>query len=403
MNRDVYMNYLMDRKYIFASNEQLLRKIMQEIIFGSHIMYNNGKTNYSSLYEYKIRDNDVLEINDILYGVKKVQFCDKFNQPIQKNMFSNTITNIIFSHSFNYPLTDCNNEKVLPTSLIKLEFGKHFNQTLKIGEIPHGVTNITFGNIHTLNVGVIPDSVKFLSFRSESSCILKEGVIPNSVIQLKYPNSCIEKGIIPNSVIELEFSMIFNAPLLEDMIPYGVKYIKFGRRFNNIFYLPNSVTNLSFGEKFNRPLKIGDIPNSVVYLSFGNEFNQPLEKGIIPDSVLFLRFGKNFNQPLNENNLPNKLIELIVDETYLFNEKINKNIIVGKIHKIKYSNSILYHKLKVRIDKNKLDKFHSYIIKNNEFKDILHKELIQNVYDPIRLKNITELFDVSFEELMENY
>jgi hypothetical protein len=190
------------------------------------------------------------------------------------------------------------------------------------------------------------------------------------------------------------------------VIPNSVTHLTFGNNFNQLLKaddIPNRVTHLRFGTCFNQPLKEGDIPNSVIHLRFGHYFNQPLKEGDIPNKIMYLRFGSTFNQELNYY-ITNNLIELIISGNYRISKlKSNKNILIGINYHHIY---ILYNEYYIKISNEKKMEFDNNISNMNLNKlkgRIIMKELVEKVFHPTRLLNISNQYNIDFIDLMEIY
>jgi hypothetical protein len=202
--------------------------------------------------------------------------------------------------SYHYTCNDSIMEITRPFSVFDFFYGfilkdvKYvYRNLIKIGDIPNDITELYYSINIPLTIGIIPNSVIYLSFRCEF-------------------NQPLEAGVIPQSVKGLSFGDKFNQPLTVGIIPEGVEILQFGNEFNQpliIGIIPKSVQELYFGKGFNQPLTIGIIPESVQELYFGKGFNQPLTIGIIPESVKILHFGQGFNQIIEEGAIPEHLIE----------------------------------------------------------------------------------------------
>ncbi len=266
---------------------------------------------------------------------------------------------------------------------------KNYEGNMK--KISNNITNLDLDNFinKPLKSGDIPNSITHLKLNSYLN--LKEQYIPKSVthLTLNYYYHPIKEGDIPNSVTHLNLHC-YDLPLKEGDIP-------------------NNVTHLTFGDHFNQPLKIGDIPNSVTYLKFGYLFNQnPVN---IPNSVTHLVFGYKFNKPLNDNNIPKNIIELILSNK--FNEEliINKNILVG----IDIEGKIVYKELCTSLinyfhpskDIYTYDMINTFIEKNfakeKLIGNIIYKELINKVFNPSRLLNISTIYNIDIQQLLNIY
>ena len=250
----------------------------------------------------------------------------------------------------------------------------------------------------------IQNSVAHLIFEYSSDDI------PNTVTHLTsgyFFNKQLKKGDISNSVTHLTFGTHFNQSLKHGDIPNSVTHLTFGSHFNQRLKegdIPNKVTHLTFGSYFNQLIKPEDIPNSVTHLRFGYDFNQPLKEGVIPNSVTHLTFGHNFNQELNYF-ITDNLIELIIPKYYIISKvKSNKNILIGYLNNDNYCYT--YNKYNILIHHNKKIEFDNYIsnMDVNKLKGkIIMKELVEKVFHPTRLLNISNQYNIDFIDLIEIY
>ena len=147
-----------------------------------------------------------------------------FNARIKLGIIPKSITHLTFGSNFNYPL------KIgfIPNSVTHLVFGRNFNQTLKKGVIPDSVTHLDLGEFFSkpLESGDIPDSVTHLAIGE----FFYQLVIPNSITHFKFrklPIANLHQGDIPNSVTHIVLKYHFNKPLEQGVIPDSVVYIKF--------------------------------------------------------------------------------------------------------------------------------------------------------------------------------
>ena len=101
----------------------------------------------------------------------------------------------------------------------------------------------------------------------------------------------------------------------------------------------------------------------------------------------------------------NNLIELIIPKNYLISKlKSNKDILVGYLQYNNYS--IIYNKYDIMISyEKKIEINHN--IENmdvNKLKGkIIMKELVEKVFHPSRLLNISNQYNIDFIDLIEIY
>lgn len=77
-------------------------------------------------------------------------------------------------------------------------------------------------------------------------------------------NQPLNLGVIPNTVRYLKFENNFNKSLSDGLIPLGVTHLTFGHYFDESLVIPESVTNLTFGKSFKQKYIL---PKSVMYLN----------------------------------------------------------------------------------------------------------------------------------------
>lgn len=83
----------------------------------------------------------------------------------------------------------------IPSNIIHLTFGKHFNRSIKEIIIPNSVTHLRFGNYFNRSLKYIPSSVTHLILGKYFS---KKMILPNNVEYLRLHENY--KGIIPKTI-----------------------------------------------------------------------------------------------------------------------------------------------------------------------------------------------------------
>jgi hypothetical protein len=212
----------------------------------------------------------------------------------------------------------------------------------------------------------------------------------------------------------LTFGNDFNQPLEIGAIPNNVKYLTFGNNFNQILkkgIIPDTVKSIVFGHYFNQELSKDILPNNITNLSFGKNFNQFIEIGAIPKTVTnLIFFNPLFNQILNDDNLPSNLVELLIHESYNMDLlKCEKNVFIGKIIFERYNEnnySIIIND-KMKIETYYKDDIKEYIDQNmtNDklIGHIILEELAKKVFHPKRLMKISNDYNIDFDELVSIY
>ena len=288
---------------------------------------------------------------------------------------------------------------------------KYFYSLNKNDIIPNDTTSLIFDLGHNIELSnmIIPNSVNNISLSFHYNKPLKQGDIKNNIIILKFGykfNHKIEPGVLPNSLKYLNLCGEFNQKLKIGSIPNNVECLIFSNHFNNLNHklkngiIPSSVTYLEFGDYFNQELEPGDIPNGVISLIFGKNYCKKIKPGVIPDSVIYLEIKGEFNHPLDETNLPKSLLFIsIAFENYSYKININKNIIISNIK----CGSIYYYDNNIIFDGNKQQNFRYYIhnfFKNKLIYNNIFKELIKELLNPDRLKQISEKNGITINELI---
>ncbi len=270
-----------------------------------------------------------------------------------------------------------------------VEIGYSYDGEIR-GLIPENVMNLSLGKNYNkkLNPGDIPPTVKILDLGEKYNHILEEGVIPYGVEKLVLSDmydKIIKPGVIPESVIELTIKHNLKYPLEEGSIP-------------------KSVIKLNFVSMYNQYIKPNVIPNGVKIILFSLIFNQNLD-GVIPNSVIILSFGYLFRTSFDISSLTN-LIELSVCESYDLDE-IKKNPEKNILINIKNGHKTIYWNNKLEIDIWSHVYFYKiiidiYTLKYKLIGNVILRELVEKVFNPLRLQRIAKLYNVNFHELVEN-
>lgn len=169
-------------------------------------------------------------------------------------------------------------------------------------KIPSSVTHLELVNVENIRVNQIPTSVISLRLGAHFNKPIVKNKIPSYVKYLKFgllfnqPIGDAFRNYIPSLVTHLSFGWFFNQ-LIENHIPTSVTHLVFGDSFNQSIYnsIPNSVIELTFGSKFNQPID-DCIPSSVKYLTFGTYFNQPI---VLTHHMKVLQLGRDYDQPIS--------------------------------------------------------------------------------------------------------
>lgn len=398
--------------------------------------------------------NSKLLHGSIPLSVKKITFGDSFNRDILPGVLPNNLNTLIFGNLFNRPLY----RKSIPDNLEYLIFGNNYNQPFDNNIIPKNLKSIIFGKGYNQKIlkNILPHGLKKLVFDTQFNQKITEGVIPNTVEYLifgYYFNQPLEINSIPHSVKHLEFEGLFNHPI-DNILPPDLKYLKF-RYFNQSLsnlVLPRKLTHLILGYSFSGILNPGDLPESLIHLELSNKyddiigFHKPfihyinpnteniypiyidvnrlvkadkyLPDNIIPKNIRYLKIGENFSHYINYNTL-NNLIHIVVQGTN--KDIISHNLPSDCIMGISYSSShrgslkryeiykfiYYFNNVSYKIYQDDIDIFNKDYIENylqtKEKRNKLFQELIETIYDPIRLNKLASIYNISFTSLMDNY
>ncbi len=310
---------------------------------------NNRNIGYVNEY-LNINTNKKLKHGDIKRGVKYLIIQDIYNNPIDIGIIPNTVTHLQINPNPTGQFRELSSA-IIPDSVIYLDLSQDCIINLKIGDlpnnlqylkithspapnvIPESVIHLVFNKeyyqkIQKIDKNVIPKNVKILEIKKGFNTSIDIGIIPHGVKYLSFEhyNTPIIPGAIPNSVTHIDFGRYFNKPLEIGAIPESVTHIIFRFKFNQPLYpgvIPNNVTHLIFENGFDQKLYIGSIPNSVVYLKLGNCYNQQIDENVIPESVVYLILGNKFNQPILNNTIPKSVKYLAFGIN--FSHELNKN------------------------------------------------------------------------------
>ncbi|EGC40598.1 hypothetical protein DICPUDRAFT_73890 [Dictyostelium purpureum] len=296
-------------------NNILFYKIWRNIILKKKIFNHIKKfnSNYSvsfssrdQLLNYKEREYiqcleiliDIpLEAGDIPYGVHTLSFGDAYDFPLS-NVIPHSVTSLKLGYLFQHSIKDGE----LPDSLKDITFGENFNQQLI--PLPKNCENVTFG----------------WSFNKPLS-INGETCISSSVKKIHFGNLFNQKicpGDLQNVEV-LEFEKNYNQPLVSGCLPPTLVSLSFYGHFNQALTLGSLptgfLTKIIFSNSFNQPIESGVIPQTVKHITFGKDFNQTIANSGIPKSIVTLNLGSNFNNVLDIGEF-SSLTELKISDRY---------------------------------------------------------------------------------------
>ncbi|EAL69483.1 hypothetical protein DDB_G0275465 [Dictyostelium discoideum AX4] len=380
-------------------------KYIRDLIFFYLNLYNNNSNYYSftieklNNYVYKNYLFDVslnrggshLEAGDLPSSIRYLEFFGSYNPILQENSLPDSLISVIFNRRFNQQLNNKiikNGESFqqpilpnqLPEGLIFLYLDNTYQSTIIYGSIPNSVQNLRY-TVESFSKTKVPVSTTNLEVRANVD--IKVGMIPHNVTNIKFGDSFIcriEQFALPPSIRSISFGDSFNKELVGNILLSNIEYIKLGKSFQSridipstvktlklttnyndnfgsplsgdpyhfFFYVTNlnecySLTNLELGRRDNPNLEkiifpnslslttlnlggykgnqLSKIPSSVTNLNLGYYYNFPIEENSLPKNLKSLNFGESFDKPINSNLLP-KTLRIIYFQCPTFNQNI---------------------------------------------------------------------------------
>lgn len=275
---------------------------VQDIVLPSTILYLRVENMYAGqVITKEFLPRNLKEIvlnynNELLPGVlpdtlEKIVLGDIFNKPIQHGVIPKNVKEFTFGRGYSWGIEP----GILPSSLRKLTFRNRIKNPLLLGVIPENVKELNMscakGRVDILSKGIIiPPSVRILHLTTSIYFMHKEHSIPNTVKELYLCGiwNSIPLGLVPDSVRVLSFGNMYNTKIKKGSIPFGVE-------------------TLIFGERFDQILKPGIIPSSVKKIVFGILYQREFKKGYIPEGVEEIYFNGKYISRLSRSNLPSTL------------------------------------------------------------------------------------------------
>ncbi len=211
-------------------------------------------------------------IKDLPLNLEILHFGDDFNQPIHHLELLN-LEELVFGREFNQHLpilygslkklvlgANFDRSLDLPPSLVTLQLGKYFNQSL--GDLPRGITNLTFGERFNRPLPLLPPGLITLNLGDSFDRALSR---------------------LPSTIEYLDFGNSFNRSV--EKLPQKAKQIRFGNSFNQCVETlkwPQGLSVLHFGACFNQTVDLLELPLNLHRLTFGRSFKKSLAHLQIP-------------------------------------------------------------------------------------------------------------------------
>ncbi|GAM20982.1 hypothetical protein SAMD00019534_041570, partial [Acytostelium subglobosum LB1] len=280
---------------------------------------------------------------DIKNKIKTFTFGPAFNSPIGECCLPDTITTLILGFDFNQDII----VDTLPPSLTSLYIDTYYNNLIESGALPRSLLKLIFYNNfiyssrrrqapNKCRIPKLPRSLTHLEFGSCFNCpINAPGYLPESLTILQLGESFNQYtfnslSTLPQTVKRLSLGLGGNLvpQLTPGVLPTMLESLSVYQCDSPIMpgVLPPSLTLAVFFD-YNQPLQHGSLPDSLTELLFILNFNQELLPGVLPTSLLLLNLGARFAKPLHRGVLPPNLKTLIIEEDYLFKQRIDVGVL----------------------------------------------------------------------------
>ncbi|EGG23910.1 hypothetical protein DFA_06048 [Cavenderia fasciculata] len=246
-----------------------------------------------------------------------LDIAELYNQRLEPGMLPPTLTNLCIK-GYQQKIPD----DTFPIGLQSLEIKESNLACLTNLKLPPMLTSLS---IHDSSIGiVIPDTVKFLTFRCDGQQNL--GTLPSSleylellglfspaiklpqgvrVVKLNVSGLHLARGFLPSTVCQVEFGddVYFQSTFEKDWAPDSVETIKFGSRFDRAIRFPPHLKHVEFGQLFKGS-------------SFIDEFQQKVSlEYALPPTIESVRFGACFYY----HNLINRVLPSSIKRLYFTN------------------------------------------------------------------------------------
>ncbi|KAF2068757.1 hypothetical protein CYY_009919 [Polysphondylium violaceum] len=307
------------------------------------------------------RLDQMITVNVIPFGVKRIIFGHRFNQAISQGTIPTSVTEINFGNGFNQSLANLH----LPFSLKYLSFNQ-IDQPIIPHTLPPSIITLSIKryapqyheslihlpkSIKYLKIGQVKlkqdynnDTIKFKvcsiysnpkeqdsslvstinnnleQYEDETISDLQIDIATRTTtstlnIHINFNiNVAIPSGSLDHlNIKSIEFSRSFNQSLSIGSIPSCTKKLVYSRdsTFNQTIN-PLSIScieSLDLGYSFNQQIS-SPLPSSLTELHLSNSFNHPIKQGILPHGLKILSFGQCFNQIIQHGVVPITVEEL---------------------------------------------------------------------------------------------
>ncbi|KAK5582266.1 hypothetical protein RB653_003849 [Dictyostelium firmibasis] len=341
--QNITINPLDISEWPLAPNYLLGKQNLKKLHF-KKIPYVDYK-NIDPLYTNSLKKTTTITIGQIPMGVVDLSLPDNFNGNLEIGCIPTTILKLKFGRAYDKPLksSDLPNGLIeliyhgnhsiplncLPDTLEYLKLGKYFNSPILVGSLPKSLKVLKFGksfNQPLKEIGCFPfdENLEIISLGKNWDNVISAGVLPSSTLvhlNLGKAKDFTLKQSYFSMTINL-FSKFYSDELLIQCCNLKSLIITDFDKQILPNSLPNSIESIIF-KKFNngnKPIQPFSLPTELKYIDFGNKFNQKILPNSLPCKKLkSIIFGKSFNQSL-ENGLIPKTVEFITFENCRFNK-----------------------------------------------------------------------------------
>ncbi len=358
------------------------------------------KFDYSSIFYQEIKKNDLPET------IIELIFENQYDIKLNADALPSKLERLLLSEYYNSSLTD-----TLGKNIKFVYLGDSYNRKFNVGDFPYGIEGIIIGKGYKRRIdkNVIPNSVKKLTLYNYNHKL--KNVIPNSVIELYIgKRRKIKKGDISLSINNLTIGHNFNGFINKNVIPECINYLTikgFIKNYKDENILPKYLKHLYFNyyepdsEMYINHILLLNNLEELKFLKCETNIFNVINIKYIPKNILSIEFiGAILYNP-NNISLEN-IVEYI--NVYSDDEIHVKNAIYSLIDE-EYIINYNFLGLKINVF---IKDFINKLIEENYKKEkligyIILEELVSKVFNPNRLILLSDKYNISFIDLLENY
>ena len=156
--------------------------------------------------------------------LKRLMIRDRFSENLQSCKIPKSLSSIFLPQLYNGALPK------FPPTLKSITFGSRFNQVLKCGDIPHGLSFIQFGCRYNkpFNAHSLPNSIKTIIFRGFPKIGNRICTIMDYRNTRSRFNHQIKPDVLPDELLKLVLSDDYSYKIGINSIPNKVTYLELG-------------------------------------------------------------------------------------------------------------------------------------------------------------------------------